>query len=75
MSKYSPDGKLFCYKIISVKDANFYFVNDGPVKIYDKEMALTAESLIKNQTYGDRWIKCYWNGVKEYSQNYEHDTG
>lgn len=72
---YDLNNKLLDYRLIKSNDTSYYFINDGKVKIYNQDKSLLAEGIIQNHTYGDKWIKYYHNGNKEFTDDYINGTG
>lgn len=70
---YDLNGKLMRYLLPPYKYP--YFINDGNVILYKPDGIIFAQGIIKNHTYGDKWVQFYDNGNQEFINDFVNDTG
>jgi antitoxin component YwqK of YwqJK toxin-antitoxin module len=71
--KYNLEGKLVEYCVLP--NSEWYFINDGFIKLHYPDGKLSAEGIILNHTFGDKWKKYFTNGNLDYTRNFVKDTG
>lgn len=71
---YDMNGVPEEYKI--AKDSTEYFFKNGPIKLVFIDGSLSATGIVKNHTYGDKWISYFFSSKKPRSiKNLKNDTG
>ena len=71
---YNINGQPLQYKIIKA-DTLEYFIHNGPTKMFYASGEVAAAGIVKNHTYGNKWISYFKNGKPDYAKNLKNDTG
>jgi antitoxin component YwqK of YwqJK toxin-antitoxin module len=71
---YDMRGNLFKYEVPKA-DSLDYFIHNGPTKMFYPDGKIAASGIVKNHTYGDKWISYFKNGQPDNVRNLKNDTG
>jgi antitoxin component YwqK of YwqJK toxin-antitoxin module len=72
---FDQEGKIYGYKLRNSDCAIDYFINDGTIKIFDRNGKIRMAGIVQNHKAGQEWTDYYKSGFVERYFSYKNDTG
>ena len=63
------------YNIPQQDSTKEYFIQNGPIKTFYSNGHPRGIGIVKNHTWGDKWIGYFYNGNIQFTKNLKNDTG